>query len=41
MKQIAEFIKRVVLDKENPETVGKEAVAFRAAFQKMEYSFNG
>ena len=41
MKQIAEFIKRVVLDKENPETVGKEVVAFRAAFQKIEYSFNG
>ena len=41
MLQIAEFIKRVVLDKENPETVGKEVVAFRAAFQKIEYSFNG
>jgi len=34
MKQIAEFIKRVVLDKENPEIIGKEVVAFRALFGK-------
>jgi len=39
MKQIAEFIKRVVLDKENPETVGKEVAAFRAGFQEIKYCF--
>jgi len=39
MKQIAEFIKRVVLDKENPETVGKEVAAFRAGFREIESSF--
>jgi glycine hydroxymethyltransferase len=39
MKQIAEFIKRVVLDKENPETVGKEVAAFRAGFQGIKYCF--
>lgn len=39
MKQIAEFIKRVVLDKENPETVGKEVAAFRAGFQGVKYCF--
>ena len=39
MLQIAEFIKRVVLDKENPETVGKEVAAFRAGFQGVKYCF--
>ncbi len=39
MKQIAEFIKRAVLDKENPETVGKEVAAFRTAFREIESSF--
>ena len=39
MKQIAEFIKRVVLDKENPETVGKEVATFRTAFREIESSF--
>ena len=39
MKQIAGFIKRVVLDKENPETVGKEVAAFRANYQTAHYCF--
>lgn len=39
MKQIAQFIKRVVLDKENPEAVGKEVAAFRANFNVIRYCF--
>jgi len=38
MKQIAKFIKRVVTDKENPEVVGKEVVAFRAGYQAVNYA---
>jgi len=40
MKQIAKFIKRVVLDKESPESVGKEVAAFRADFQTVRYCFS-
>jgi len=39
MEQIAKFIKRVVLDKETPEVVGKEVAAFRASFQSPRYCF--
>jgi len=37
MKRIAEFIKRVVLNKENPETIKKEVIKFRKKFQKVRY----
>lgn len=40
MKQIAHFIKRVILDKENPEVVGKDVAAFRAGFQKVKFTSN-
>jgi glycine hydroxymethyltransferase len=40
MKQIAKFIKRVVLDKESPEFVAKEVAAFRAGFQTVRYCFS-
>jgi glycine hydroxymethyltransferase len=40
MKQIAKFIKRVVLDKESPESVAKEVGAFRADFQTVRYCFS-
>jgi glycine hydroxymethyltransferase len=39
MLQIAKFIKRVVLDKENPETVGKEVADFRRNYQIVKYCF--
>jgi glycine hydroxymethyltransferase len=39
MKQIAKFIKRVVLDKETPETVAKEVASFRQNFQTTKYVF--
>ncbi len=37
MKKIAGFIKRVIVDKENPESVKKEVVKFRKRFQKIKY----
>jgi len=40
MNQIAKFIKRVVLDKESPESVAKEVGAFRADFQTVRYCFS-
>lgn len=39
MKKIAIFMKRVVLDKINPEKVKKEVVTFRKNFQKIKYCF--
>jgi glycine hydroxymethyltransferase len=39
MVEIAEFIKRVVIDKENPETVKKDVADFRRDFQKVHYCF--
>jgi len=39
MKQIARFIKRVILDKENPEAVGKEVSDFRKNYQTAKYVF--
>lgn len=40
MKDIARFIKRVVLDKENTEAVKKDVIAFRQNFQVIKYSHN-
>jgi len=37
MKKIAGFIKGVVLDKENPESIRKQVVKFRKQFQKIKY----
>lgn len=37
MKEIASFIKEVVLDKKEPEAVGKEVAAFRRNFQAARY----
>ncbi len=39
MKEIAKFIKQVVLDKESPEAVGKQVAAFRADFTAPRYCF--
>ncbi len=39
MRQIAKFIKRAVLDKEVPEVLGREVVAFRQGYQIAKYSF--
>jgi len=39
MKKIAQFIKRVVLDKEDPAAVKKEVISFRSAFQTIQYCF--
>jgi glycine hydroxymethyltransferase len=39
MKEIADFIKRVVLDKEPPEELGREVAEFRRGFQKIHYCF--
>jgi glycine hydroxymethyltransferase len=39
MPEIADFIKRVVLDKESPETVRADAVEFRKNYQKVQYCF--
>ena len=37
MKQIAQFIKRAILDKVAPETIAKEVTAFRKNFQTAQY----
>lgn len=39
MEEIAEFIRRVVMDKEPPEKVGKEVAEFRKDFQTIHYCF--
>ena len=40
MKQIAEFIARIVVDGESPEKVRKEVAEFRKDYQKVHYCFN-
>ena len=40
MKDIAKFIKRVVVDKEDPKKVGKDVAKFRKEFQKVQYAFD-
>jgi len=39
MKQIAEFIERLVLKKENPDKIRREVTEFRKGFQKIHYAF--
>ncbi|UCD73326.1 MAG: serine hydroxymethyltransferase [Candidatus Bathyarchaeota archaeon] len=39
MEQIAEFIKRIVIDKESPEKVEEDVQSFRKEFQKVHYCF--
>ena len=40
MKQIASFIKQVVIDKKDPKSLVSEVKEFRKAYQKREYSFD-
>jgi glycine hydroxymethyltransferase len=39
MVEVAEFIKRVIIDKENPEKVKKDVIEFRKDYQKVHYCF--
>jgi glycine hydroxymethyltransferase len=39
MAEIAEFIKRVVIDKEDAERVKKNVAEFRKDYQKVHYCF--
>jgi glycine hydroxymethyltransferase len=39
MKKVANFLKRVILDKENPEKIKREVINFRKKFQKIKYCF--
>jgi len=39
MEEIAEFIKRVVIDKEPPEKVKQDVIEFRKNYQKVHYCF--
>jgi glycine hydroxymethyltransferase len=40
MKEIAGFIKRVVVDKKDPALVAKEVAEFRKQFQRVQYAFD-
>jgi glycine hydroxymethyltransferase len=40
MKDIAKFIKRVVVDKEDTKKVNKDVASFRKEFQKVQYAFD-
>ena len=39
MEEIAEFIKRVVINKEPPEKVKQDVIEFRKEYQKVHYCF--
>ena len=39
MVEIADFIRRVILDKESPEKVRKDVAEFRKGFQNIHYCF--
>lgn len=39
MEKIANFIKRVIIERENPEKIKKEVIKFRKRFQKVKYCF--
>jgi glycine hydroxymethyltransferase len=39
MDNIANFISRVLVDQENPESVGEDAIDFRQPYQKLYYCF--
>ena len=40
MVEVAELIKRVVLDQEDPKKVAKDVADFRKDFQKVHYCFD-
>ena len=40
MKEIAHFIRRVLIDKEDPKKVERDVFYFRQNFQKVYYSFD-
>jgi len=40
MKEIADFIKRVVVDKQEPGQVSKDVEEFRKQFQTVQYAFD-
>jgi len=40
MKEIANFIKKVVIDKQIPEKVARDVGEFRKQFQKVQYAFD-
>src|ERR687894_786940 len=40
MKEIANFIKRVVVDKQEPAMIAKDVVEFRKQFQQVQYAFD-
>ncbi len=40
IKEIARFMRRVLLDKEDPKKVEKDVFEFRKQFQKVYYSFD-
>ncbi len=39
MKDVAEFMKRIVIDKEEPKKVGQDVAAFKEGFQTIHYCF--
>ena len=40
MKEIAEYIKQVVIDKKNPKKISSKVKSFRKSFQKVRYCFD-
>jgi glycine hydroxymethyltransferase len=40
MSQIAEFIRRIVFDKEDSKSVAKDVAQFKKGFQKVHYAFD-
>jgi glycine hydroxymethyltransferase len=40
MKEIASFIKRVVIDKQDPTTIARNVAEFRKQFQQVQYAFD-
>ncbi len=40
MKAIANFIKRVIVDKQDPAIVAKDVAEFRKQFQQVKYAFD-
>ena len=40
MKEVAGFIKRVVVDKQDPHIVAKDVADFRKQFRRLQYAFD-
>ncbi len=40
MHAIADLMARVLVERESPETVGKDAIEFRQAYQTLFYNFD-